>query len=211
MGVFGYATDKYCVVPKGLPKRTIKILKSVLEVPVHVLLIGEVRILHSISVGNSNGILIPSFSTAEEMERLKQLQINIFKIPSQLNALGNHILCNDYGCIVNPEYNSTTLRIIRDALDVEVVKGTILDNEPALVGTHALCSNKGVLVDPAVEDNKDDTLAWLSEILKVEANVGTLGRGYHPGSGAIVTSHGAVVGDQSTGPELARFGQVFEI
>jgi len=209
--VFGYATDKYCLVPESLPKSIIKTIEEVLQVPVHALFLGQVRILHTVSVGNSNGMLVPNFTTPEETAVLKKIGIPFARVPNELNALGNHVLCNDHGCIVNPAYDSMTVRLIQDILDVEVVKGRILDGEPGLVGTHALCSNKGVLVHPDVEDNKDDTLTWISEILKVEANVGTLSQGFYPGSGAIVSSHGAIVGEDSTGPELARFSQVFEL
>ncbi|MHA1299528.1 MAG: translation initiation factor IF-6 [Candidatus Helarchaeota archaeon] len=211
IGVFAFATDDYCLVPNGLTKSDIKSIEEVLKVPCFELTIAQAHIIHTMSIGNRNGYLVPYTITDDELSLLKKIfDINIGRIKTEFTALGNHILCNDKAAIINPNLEKNQTKIIEDTLDVEVIRGRILGNEePALVGSHAICSNKGVL---AHVDATDETLEWLGAVLDVEVDIGTVNAGYpYTASGIIVNSNGAVVGDDTTGPEIVRIGQVFDI
>ena len=153
----------------------------------------------------TNCAFFNEFSTLQ-----KQLKINIARVKTELTALGNNILCNDRAAIINPNFENNQLKIIEDALGVEVVKGNILGpEEPGLVGSQALCTNKGVLVHV---DADHEILEWLGKVLRVEVDIGTINAGYpYIASGVIANSHGAVVGDDTTGPEIMRLGQVFDV
>ena len=50
------------------------------------------------------------------------------------------------------------------------------------------------------------TKTEIAKILKVEAEFGTLNLGFYPGAGGIVNSNGAIVGNESTGPEIMHLG-----
>lgn len=214
IGVFAFATDKYCVVPIGLTKRTIKLLEDTLKTPVFAINIAHSHIIHTLSIGNTNGYLVPNTVMEAEILILKKHleDVNVAKITTELTALGNNILCNDKAAIINPDFEKDQIKIIEDALGVEVIEGKVLGTEePGIVGSHALCTNKGVLVHI---DATDEILKWLGETLHVEMNVGigTINAGYpYVASGAIVNSYGAVVGEDTTPPEIVRLGEVFEV
>ena len=211
IGVFSFATDDYCLIPKGLTKRDIRSLGEVLKVPCYPINIAQAHIIHTLSIGNTNGFLVPYTITDEELSVLQKLfEINISKVKTELTALGNNILCNDKAAIVNPDLESNQIKTIEDTLGVEVVRRKILEpKEPGLVGSHALCTNKGVLVHV---DATDEILEWLGEVLDVDVDIGTVNAGFpYPASGAIVNSHGAIVGEDTTGPEIVRLGQVFDV
>ena len=203
IGVFGFSCDDYCLVGAGIEKRAKGKLEETLKVPVHQVNISQAKIIHTLSIGNKNGILVPQIISDDEIGILKTICDVVEKIPHEINALGNNILCNDKAALYNPEYGPKIRRIIKDVLDVEIIPYKILDNEPGLVGTHALCNNKGVLIYP---DARDEVLEEVGDILKVNAEFGTLNLGYYPGAGAIVNSNGAVVGNESTGPEIMHLG-----
>jgi len=203
IGVFGWACDDYCLVGSGVEKRARIKLEETLKVPVHQINISQAKIIHTLSIGNKNGILVPKIIRDDEISELKKICNVVEVIPHEINALGNNILCNDNAALYNPQYGPEIRRIIHDVLDVEIIPYKILDNEPGLVGTHALCNNKGVLIYP---DARDEVLEEVGELLKVKADFGTLNMGYYPGAGAIVNSHGAMVGNESSGPEIMHLG-----
>ena len=214
IGVFAFATDKHCFIPKGLTKREIKTVEETLKVPCFAINVAQAHIIHTMSIGNSNGYLVPHTVTDDEFFEFKkigkELDLNISRIKTELTALGNSILCNDKAAIINPELESNQLKIIENTLGVEATRGRILGgDEPGIVGSHAICSNKGVL---AHVDATDEILEWLGDILDVEVDIGTVNSGYeYPASGILVNSNGAVVGEDTTGPEIVRIGQVFDI
>ena len=42
--------------------------------------------------------------------------------------------------------------------------------------------------------------------MKINADFGTLNMGFYPGAGGIVNSNGAIVGMESSGPEIMHLG-----
>ncbi|NHI91051.1 MAG: translation initiation factor IF-6 [Candidatus Lokiarchaeota archaeon] len=203
IGVFGWSCDDYCLVGSGIEKKNRLILEEILKVPIYEVNISQAKIVHTLSIGNKKGILAPRTIRDDELDILKKICGVATRIPHELTAIGNHILCNDNGAIFNPEYNSTIRKIIEDTLDIEAVPYNILKNEPGLVGTHAICNNKGVLIHSEADEEK---LKEVSDILKVKADFGTLNLGYYPGAGGIVNSNGGVVGNETTGPEIMHLG-----
>ncbi|MHA1379594.1 MAG: translation initiation factor IF-6 [Candidatus Helarchaeota archaeon] len=211
IGVFSFATDEYCVIPEGLTKREIKKMEDVLKVPCIPISIAQAHIIHTLSAGNKNGFIVPQTATDEEFSELKkQFNINIAKITTEFTAVGNQILCNDKAAVISPDLETNQLKIIEDTLGVEVIRRKILEpEEPGLVGSQAICSNKGVLVHV---DATDEILEWLGDVLDVEVDIGTVNAGYpYTASGIIVNSFGAIVGEDTTGPEIVRIGEVFDI
>ena len=90
--------------------------------------------------------------------------------------------------------------MIRDTLDVEVEKGTIA-NSP-LVGAVAVATNRGLAAHPMASEEE---LIFLRELFKVPVDVSTVNCGSpYLRIGVVANSHGAVVGSETTGPEMAR-------
>ncbi|MFX1294257.1 MAG: translation initiation factor IF-6 [Promethearchaeota archaeon] len=208
IGVYAIATEKYVIVPRKLLKRTKKAIERVLEVSVMSTDIGQSRIVGVLIAANSNGICVPSYTMESEIQFLKQeLGIPIEKIPTELTALGNNILCNDKKALVNPEFEQVSQKVISDILGVEVVSGKIA--EWTTVGSSSVATNKGILL-PNTCDKEEIQL--IQELFGIPASIGTINSG-DPlvGSGLIANSNGALAGILSTGPELARVGMALEL
>lgn len=208
VGVYALATDKFVIVPRKLPKRTRKSIEEILNTPVIATDIGQSRILGVLVAANSNGICVPPYTMDREIAFIKKdLDIRVDRIPTNLTALGNNILCNNKSALVNPELERSSRDLISDVLDVEVIAGLI--NERSTVGSASVITLKGVLVPP-VQDKEE--LQWIKEVFGVPVSLGTINGGVpFVGSGLIANSYGAIAGVQTTGPELARVALAFEL
>lgn len=158
--------------------------------------------------GNNHGLLLPYSASDEEVNMLRSFtDLKIERLQSKLTALGNLILANDRGAVVYPLFDKEARQAIGEVLEVEISEATITGIP--LVGSNGVVTNQGVLVNPLA---KEKDLEVLKEILKVQADVGTVNRGVpYVRTGMTANSKGAVVGDQTTGPELARIIETLKI
>lgn len=72
---------------------------------VHASLAG-CRIIGRMSVGNRNGLLVPSTTTDTELQHLRNAlpeSVKVQRIEERLSALGNVVACNDYVALVHPD------------------------------------------------------------------------------------------------------------
>lgn len=198
IGLYGFATDKYCLL--GLKPGKIDVLQTKLEVSS----IAGTNLVGIFAVGNKNGILLPKIVEDYEIKKLKKL-FNIEIIDSRKTALGNLIVCNDKGCLI-PDYFKKFKKQIQDALNVEVETGTLAGLN--LLGSCARASNKGCLCH--IDSDKKE-LEKIKDILKVKTDVGTVGYG-NPfiKAGIVVNSKGVLISNIATGPELDRIFEVFK-
>ena len=204
IGMYGFATDDYCLLGLEPDKKILSKLESTLSVKMKFTTIAGTEFIGLFATGNKNGIVLPKIVEDFEIKKLKSLGINLEVIESKETALGNLILCNDKGCLI-----STNLRRfkkkIADALDCEVETGAVAGFN--IVGSAAIANNKGCLCHI---EAKEDEMKKIEELLKVKVDVGTVGYGSpFIRSGIIVNSKGIAFSELSTGPELGRFEEVF--
>jgi len=157
--------------------------------------------------GNSNGLIVSPYIFSHELDIIREHDINVEIIPDKLTAIGNVIVANDNGAIVHPGLSDESKRILRKTLEVELVESTIAGFD--IVGSAVAATNKGALVHP---DASEDELELVEDALGVPAKIGTVNRGVKlVGACIIANSRGVIVGNKTTGPELARIDQVFNL
>lgn len=204
VGLYGFATDDYCLLGLEPDKKVLGKIESVLNIKVSSATIAGTEFIGLFSTGNKNGIVVPKIAEDYEIKKIKRLGINLEVIESKETALGNLIVCNDRGCLISNSLKRFKKKIA-DSLGCEVETGAIAGL--SIVGSVAVASNTGCLCH--IEANEEE-MKMIEELLKVKVDVGTAGYGSpFIRSGIIVNSKGIVFSELSTGPELGRFEEVF--
>ncbi|MCS7140444.1 MAG: translation initiation factor IF-6 [Candidatus Nezhaarchaeota archaeon] len=205
VGAFCLATDKYALIPRDADSKFQRLLEENLGVLAYRVTIGSSPIIGILAAGNSYGIVLPFFILDDELTFIKkEIGVEVVTIPPAKTALGNMILVNDKAAIVHNDFTKNEMKMIEDALNVEVVKGSL--GGIRLVGSVAVANNKGALLHPLTSE---DEVKWVSEVMKVRADVGTVMMGSPLLRIAMVlNSKGALIAPTTTGPELARIEQI---
>ena len=204
IGLYGFATDKYCFLGMEPQQKILQKIKESLKVNIITSSIAGTELAGLFVAGNSNGIILPKIVEDFEMKNLKKLKLNLKVIESRETALGNLILCNDKGCLIAGQLKKYK-REISNVLGCEVEIGKIAGLD--IVGSTAITSNTGCLCH---REANEEEIKKIEEILKVRVDVGSVSYGSpFIKSGVIVNSKGIVFSEQTTGAEMGRLSEVF--
>jgi translation initiation factor 6 len=200
LGVSLAANDKVALVPPNLGDKMVGVVEECLQVSVIKTPISGSSLAGALAVGNSRGFLVSEYAFDTEIDKIRESGLEVERIPDRLTAVGNIILANDHGAMVNPLLSDESMEVVSQTLDVDVVRGSIANFK--ITGSVAVATNKGVLVHPSATPEE---LKFLEKTLKVPADVGTVNQGTRlVGAGAVANSHGVLIGERTTGPEMAR-------
>ncbi len=207
VGIFSFANEKLAILPAGTTQKKLDVYKQALEVEAFGVGIADSRLVGIYLAGNSNAVLVPYITTDDELRVLRQTGEQIVVIKEKRTALGNIILCNDYGAVLDPRLKEPTVTAIDKALKVPHSMATI--GGLPHVGALAMASNNGVLANPIIKESEK---RQISETLGVPVEIGTVNSGVpYPRAGLVVNSKGAVVGAMTLGSELIAISNGFRI
>ncbi|MGZ4857131.1 MAG: translation initiation factor IF-6 [Methanobacteriaceae archaeon] len=200
LGVSLAATDKVALAPPNLNIKMLRLVEECLQVPVIRTPISGSSLAGALAAGNSKGFVVSRYAFDSEIEKIKEFGLEVERIPDRLTAVGNIILANDYGAVANPLLSDKAIKVVSETLDVAVKKRSIANFK--ITGSVAVATNKGVLTHPSTTPKE---LKFLEKTMNVPADVGTVNRGtYLVGAGTVANSQGVLVGQDTTGPEMAR-------
>jgi translation initiation factor 6 len=206
VGIFSFANEKLAVLPAGVSQKKLATYEQALGVEAYGVGIADSRLVGIYAVGNSNSLLVPYITTEDELKMLESTGVNVVVVEEKRTALGNVILCNDYGAVLDPRLKPSTTEAVENALKVPVATSTI--GGLPQIGSLATASNKGVLANPIIRDSEKKQIA---ETLNVEVHSGTVNAGVpYPRSGVVVNSKGAIVGSNTLGAELIAVSNAFQ-
>ncbi|KAK3295660.1 uncharacterized protein B0H64DRAFT_151083 [Chaetomium fimeti] len=212
VGVFATLTNSFALVAVGASENFYSVFEAELQdvIPICRTTIAGTRIIGRLTAGNRKGLLVPTSTTDQELQHLRNSlpdAIKIQRIEERLSALGNVIVTNDHVALVHPDLERETEEIIADVLGVEVFRQTVADH--VLVGSYMALSNQGGLVHPKTSIQDQDEL---SSLLQVPLVAGSVNRGSDViGGGLVVNDWMSVTGLDTTAPELSVIESVFRL
>ena len=205
LGVFCRANDNVAFIQKGLTKKVKRKVVSVLDVDMVEFSISDANIIGSLLSLNSHGAIITNFADDSAVNVLRDNGFKVCVINDKFNAAGNDVLVNDHGCLVHPDIKDESIKAICRVLGVPVFRGTIAGLKT--VGMAAVVTNSGCLCHPKVSDEE---LRLLERVFGVDVLIGTVNHGSPViGSGLVVNSKGAIIGNRTTGIEMGRIEEAF--
>ena len=200
LGVYISVTDQIAIVPFNFPDVMENSIKEALEIDVLRTTISGSNLCGALTCGNSKGLIASPYILDKEVELLEDFGINVAIIPDKYTAVGNIIAANDHGAIVSPLLSEKSINIIEEHLDIRVERSEIAGF--SIIGSLAVVTNKGVLIHREASESE---LKFAKNVFKVEVDIGTVGGGINlVGACSIANSYGAIVPENSTGPEMAR-------
>ena len=200
LGVYISVTDQIAIVPFNLPEIMENSIREALETDIVKTTISGSNLCGALSCGNSKGLIVSPYTLDKEIDLLEEVGINVAKIPDKYTAVGNIIAANDNGAIVSSLISEKSIEIIEENLDVRVERSEIAKFN--IVGSSITVTNKGALIHSEASENE---LKFAENVFKVEADIGTVGHGINlVGACSIANSYGAIVPENTTGPEMAR-------
>ena len=208
IGVYSLVNDKIAIIPPQVPETKRQKVEEWLKVKVVATTVGKSLIAGALACSNSNGVVLPSFSTDAEVDAIKSaVDINVTVMDTKKTAYGNMVLVNDKGAVVDPRLDKGDVDKIADTLGVEVVPSDIAGLP--YVGSLATATNKGVLAHPLLNEEERKVL---NDVLKVPVDVGTVNCGIpYVSTGLLGNSRGAMIGLLTTGPEMFIIGQALDV
>lgn len=203
IGLFSFATDKFCLVNRFTDKRDVKLIKNALKVPVYQASFLGTGLIGIFTSGNSKGIVISDRIYKEEIEEV-QRNFDVLVLETKHTAFGNLILANENGCIISDDL-SKHRKDIRDFLGVDTRIGTIGGMD--LVGSLAVCNSSGCLTHKAITDKEKKLIEKILDVIVSPATI-NFGNPWVK-SGILVNSNGLLMGNQTSGPEMGIASETF--
>jgi translation initiation factor 6 len=204
VGVFLATNNSVTFLPPDVPEKIDDLVRGTLRTSVARFTIAKSPLLGVFIVVNDNGVLLSPLALEDEVKLFKSLGLNVEVLNTKYTAVSNLILANNKTALVSPLLEPPLRKVVADVLGVEVIVDTVANNP--LVGALAVLNSRGLLVAP---EATDEDVKKLSEYFKVRVDVGTVNKGKSfLRGGIVVNDHGALVGDETAGPELMRITQV---
>ncbi len=203
IGLYGIATDKYCLLGNSVPEKMAKLVEEILKVPVIQASVYGTALLGIFCAGNSKTLLLPSVIFDHELEHIKSKLKGVVKvelIKTDNTALANNILCNDEIAILSTNFSKEEVDTIKKALKVKAIQMDLATlNTP---GSAAVLTNKGALFNPNLSEEE---IKKVEKLIGFEIGLGSVNMGSPiVASGVIANSNGFLVGNLSSGYEISR-------
>jgi translation initiation factor 6 len=202
IGLHGFATDKYCFVGN---ERYASKIKDTLKVKAYAHPLLDMDLVKILCTGNSSGVVVPGIIRDFDEDGLGKVRkrIEVLTLDTKYTGVGNLMLINDKGIILSPLLRNQKKKVEQFfGLKSEIT--TIAGMN--IIGSLGFATNKGCLVHPKIREREKK---MIEKALQVDADICTVNFGSpYPGSGIIANSHGYIVSQQSSGPELGRITDV---
>lgn len=198
IGLFGKANDKVAFLPHDVNKQLFHSVREGTGAEVVKTSILESNLL-GIYVALTESLAIVPENILPSEEEIFSQYIEVVRIKSRFNAWGNNMVVGR-SVVANPHMSEDEIKKIEDALGKEVFRRSIAGY--STVGSLVCRNSKGFVVHYKANDEE---MEFLEDALGVKGSRATvnMGNGF-VSIGIIANSKGYVVGEGTTGIEIAR-------
>ena len=205
IGVFGIANNKVSFLSSDVTKKFLVGVKENLKTEVQRVTIANGNVIGMHVAMNNKIALLPWIAEKEEVEKFREF-LDVLIIKTRKNALGNNLLMNDKGIIASINLEKEVVKEIEDKTGLEVLR--IKFGEYKTVGSLGFANNKGCLLSYHVKESEKEKV---KDILKVYVGEGSVNMGSQfIRLGIIGNDNGYVVGEETTGIEIAQIEEVLD-
>jgi putative translation initiation factor eIF-6 len=208
VGLYGYCAEvgeeRLCILGERLNRDDEQNVARALGAELHHIAVAGTPMPGVFLAGNRKALLVPGIAFQRELRNLQHLGLPVQVFETHLTCLGNNILANDTGCLVNPDFSDAEIRRLHTLLGVPVKRIRI-----AGLHTPGACVVLNGRFGIIHRDANESEIATVRQALGLEslepASV-NLGSPYVR-AGIIASSHGFVISSQSGGPEIVHIEQ----
>lgn len=203
IGLYSFANDKFCLLPRIISEPLQKEMESVFHVPSHTMNICGTSMLGVFIAGNNHSLLLPKILFDSERAVFDKLKIPYTILNTDNTALGNNITANGHACLIHPDLEPYKAEI-KKALKVEKIKTATIAGIPT-VGSLIVLNDKGCLLSAHASDEE---AAEISSFFNLPVTRGTVNLGSpFVRSGVTSNSHGFAFGSKTGGPEAVQIDE----
>ncbi len=197
IGLYATSGNKYTIVGSRARKMDSIISETLSTTIIHAQIEGS-DLVGLFCAMDDNNVFVPWFMSQEEIAKLEEfLTVHVLENPH--TAIGNNVVLHRDLALISENYNEKAFK----EAGYETVK---LKLDPFVTIGSVLAINKnGALAHPDIDEKKLD---MLEEIIDKEVYIGTvnMGSGF-VGNSMIWNDNGIIVGDKTSGFELARIDE----
>ena len=202
VGIFAVATDEVALFPTALDEKHTRLWEETLGVQGIKCTIANSSLLGVFCKALGRKIAVPSLAEKQEIQFLEKKGLEVLVV-QDYTALGNLIALNSQAGIVSPLIEPGTVKELEGFFGVPLTPMTLGGVE--VVGSAATVTNKGFIVHPNIAPHEFEAL---KRTFKVYGTAGTANYGDPFVSNSLVANgHGVIIGEQTTGYELARIDE----
>lgn len=202
VGLFCIVTDEYALIPSFLEAKDVKKIEDTLNVKAIPTTIADTHLLGVLGKGLGKKLLAASTITKEEKLHLEKNGIHVH-VMHEITAIGNLICIQKNGGIISPLIPEAERHAVEKFLEIPLHVMSVASSE--LAGSCVLATEKGFLAHPRTTPEEMERLDSIFNArgMTTTANYGDP----FPGNSIIANTYGCVVGERTSGPELARIDE----
>lgn len=194
-----FCTDSYCLIGQEVPEKHRQGIEEALGVPTYRLTVAGTSLVGVFASGTDKLLLLPDILLDHEKRQIESLDIPYALFKTDNTALGNNILFNEHGCLINPIYTKKEQEELKRLIGLEPQVRRIADVETP--GSVIVFNNElGLMHNDATVDD----INFVSELFNRECTNATINMGVpYIRSGLCCNKNGFVISATTSGPEIA--------
>lgn len=206
IGTYSKVFGVNAVVNKNAPPGFLRKIRDFLKVDsIAVTNIGGVHAVSSMIAANSSFIIVPDTLEDDELKELKSLGKGILTVESKLKAWGNMMILSEKGALFSTRVSKVEAKTIADFLGVDYDFTALADY--AAIGALTVPGEELCFVSKLLTEEEK---RLVEDLLKLRVHAVSVNDGMtFIRLGMLVSPHGVLVGDSTTGAELMNISLAF--